>query len=143
VRIERLGPDGLELVVAAGALFDDAVDAETTRAFLADQRHHLLVAYQQDTPAGFVSGVELLHPDKPGPEMFLYELGVDEAFRGRGFGRALVEALASFAWVRGCYAMWVLTDEDNAPAMATYRAAGGHQEPESVMFVWDRPDPAP
>ncbi len=33
-----------------------------------------------------VSGVELTHPDK-GTEMFLYELGVAERFRGRGIGR--------------------------------------------------------
>lgn len=143
MRIERIGPDGIEPVVAAGALFDDPIDVDTTRAFLSDERHHLLVAYDGEAPAGFVSGVELLHPDKPGPELFLYELGVDEAFRGRGIGRALVEALAGLAWERGCYAMWVLTDEVNAAAMATYRAAGGHQEPESVMIVWDRPDPAP
>jgi ribosomal protein S18 acetylase RimI-like enzyme len=143
MRIERLGPDDDDRVAAAEALFDDAIDAGTTRAFLADDGHHLLIAVDDGSPAGFVTGVELLHPDKPGPEMFLYELGVDEAFRGRGIGRALVEALTAIAWERGCYGMWVLTDEDNAAAMATYRAAGGRREPESVMFVWDRPDPAP
>jgi ribosomal protein S18 acetylase RimI-like enzyme len=143
VRIERLGPDDVDRVAAAEALFDDAIDAQTSRSFLADDRHHLLVAYEGDAPAGFVSGVELLHPDKPRPEMFLYELGVDEAFRGRGIGRALVEALRELAWERGCHAMWVLTDEANQAATATYQAAGGSRESESVMFVWDRPDTAP
>jgi ribosomal protein S18 acetylase RimI-like enzyme len=142
MRIERLGPDDVVRLAAAEWLFDDAIDAEMSRAFLADDRHHLLVAYDGEAPTGFVTGVELLHPDKPGPEMFLYELGVDEAFRGRGIGRALVEALAEFAWKRGCYAVWVLTDDANAAATATYRAAGGNREPESVMFVWDRPETA-
>jgi ribosomal protein S18 acetylase RimI-like enzyme len=142
MRIERLGPDDVDRVAAAEALVDDAIDAGTTRSFLADERHHLLIAVDDGSPAGFVTGVELLHPDKPGPEMFLYELGVDEAFRGRGIGRALVEALTSLAWERGCYAVWVLTDDDNAAATATYRAAGGRREPGSVMFVWDRPEPA-
>ena len=143
MRIERLGPDDVDRVAAAEALFDDPIDLATTRAFLADQGHHLLIAVEDGSPAGFVSGVELLHPDKLGPEMFLYELGVGELFRGRGIGRALVESLTALAWERGCYGMWVLTDEDNAAAMATYRAAGGRHEPESVMFVWDRPDPPP
>jgi len=53
---------------------------------------------------GFVSGVELTHPDK-GSEMFLYELGVDAAARRRGVGRALVEALRALARRRGCYGM--------------------------------------
>jgi len=111
VRIERLGPDDTDRVAAAEALFDDVIDAETSRAFLADDRHHLLVAFDGEAPAGFVTGVELLHPDKPGPEMFLYELGVGESFRGRGIGRALVGSLRELAWERGCYAMWVLTDD--------------------------------
>jgi ribosomal protein S18 acetylase RimI-like enzyme len=139
VRIERLGPDDIDRVAAADALFDDAIDAETSRAFLADDRHHLLVAFDGEAPAGFVTGVELLHPDKPGPEMFLYELGVDEAFRA-GASVARSWRRSGLAWERGCYAMWVLTDEDNAAAMATYRAAGGLPQPRSVMLVWDRPD---
>ena len=143
MRIERLGPDDIDRVRAAEGLFDDAIDTETCGVFLADDRHHLLVAYDGDAPAGFVTGVELLHPDKPGPEMFLYELGVDGAFRGRGIGRALVEALAELAWGRGCYAVWALTDDANAAATATYQAAGASRQPESVMFVWDRPDTAP
>ena len=143
MRIEQAGPDDVDLVMVAETLFDDAIDADTTRAFLDDDRHHLLIAFEGEAPAGFVSGVELLHPDKPGPEMFLYELGVDAGYRGRGIGRALVVALTDLAWERGCHAVWVLTDEANAAAMATYRAAGGRREPDSVMFVWDRPDPAP
>ena len=72
---------------------------------------------------GFVSGVELTHPDK-GTEMFLYELGVDEPARGRGVGRTLVEALAAVAREAGCYDMWVLADADNAAAQRDVRAGG-------------------
>ena len=129
MRIERLGPDDVDRVAAAEALFDDAIDAGTTRAFLADDGHHLLIAVDDGSPAGFVTGVELLHPDKPGPEMFLYELGVDEAFRGRGIGRRSWRALTELAWERGCYGMWVLTDEDNAAAMATYRLRAAAESP--------------
>jgi ribosomal protein S18 acetylase RimI-like enzyme len=86
-------------------------------------------------PAGFVSGVEMCHPDK-GVEMLLYELGVDEAFRRRGIGRALTEALASRARERGCYGMWVLTDMDNAEARPTYKSAGGAEEGEQLMIGW-------
>ncbi|HSS94821.1 MAG TPA: GNAT family N-acetyltransferase, partial [Candidatus Dormibacteraeota bacterium] len=37
---------------------------------------------------------------------------------------------------RGCYGMWVLADDDNAAASATYRKAGGEAEGQPVMFSW-------
>jgi hypothetical protein len=32
--------------------------------------------------------------------------------------------------------MFVLTDEANDAALATYRKAGGRREPDQVMFSW-------
>jgi hypothetical protein len=32
--------------------------------------------------------------------------------------------------------MWVLTDEDNEAALATYRAAGSAEESTHVMLSW-------
>ncbi|MDA0301190.1 MAG: GNAT family N-acetyltransferase [Chloroflexi bacterium] len=135
MRIERLGPGDDERVLAASHLFDDPPSPEATARFLGQPEHHLLVAYGGDDPAGFVTGVEMTHPDK-GAEMFLYELGVDEAFQRRGIGRALVQALAALARERGCTGMWVLTDADNKAALATYRAAGGGAPLPQVMLDW-------
>ena len=111
-------------VHAGAALFDDAPRVDATERFLLEPGHHRLIAYVDGEPGGMITGVEMTHPDK-GTEMFLYELAVDEAARGRGIGRALVTALADLARETGCYGMWVLTGDDNAPAIATYRAAGG------------------
>jgi ribosomal protein S18 acetylase RimI-like enzyme len=77
----------------------------------------------------------MTHPDK-GTEMFLYELGVDERFRNRGFGTALVLALRDLARATGCYGMWVLTNEDNSAAMRTYAAAGGTDARKQTMLSW-------
>ena len=68
--------------------------------------------------------------------MFLYELAVVEAHRRQGIGTALVEALRDLAREQGCYGMWVLTDDDNAAAGATYRKAGGEVESQPLMFSW-------
>ncbi|MFF4733936.1 GNAT family N-acetyltransferase [Streptomyces mirabilis] len=125
----------VEAVKAAGHLFDNSPRQGATERFLADERHHLLIAYVDNVPAGMVTGVEMTHPDK-GTEMFLYELGVDESFRGQGVGRTLVSALADLARERDCYGMWGITDEDNAAALATYRHAGGIPEEEQVVLVW-------
>src|SRR5260370_25163894 len=75
--------------------------------------------------------------------MFLYELAVDEAHRRQGIGTALVEALRDLAREHGCYGMWVLTDDDNAAAGATYRKAGGEVESQPLMFSWRFLPPAP
>jgi ribosomal protein S18 acetylase RimI-like enzyme len=123
-------------VHAAAALFDDPPRVDATDRFLSDPGHHLLVAYVESEPVGMITGVEMTHPDK-GTEMFLYELGVDENHRGRGVGRDLTTALAALARERGCYGMWVLTDDDNAPAIATYRAAGGTAGDTSRLLSWD------
>lgn len=124
-----------EDVETAGHLFDAPPRQEATRRFLADERHHLLIAYVDDVPAGMVTGVEMTHPDK-GTEMFLYELGVDESYQGRGIGRALTSALAQLACERGCYGMWVVTEVDNAAALATYRSAGGIPDGEQIVLEW-------
>ena len=134
--VRRLGPGDEEAVHAARALFDDAPEEQATQRFLAEPTHHLLVAYDDaDRPVGFVSGVEITHPDK-GTEMFLYELGVDESARRQGVGRTLVQALAALAREQGCYDMWVLADADNEAAQATYTRAGGREASRPVLLEW-------
>ncbi|MEV7086322.1 GNAT family N-acetyltransferase [Streptomyces sp. NPDC093085] len=129
-----------EDVTAAGHLFDSWPEDEATARFLADERHHLLIAYVAGAPAGMVTGVEMTHPDK-GTEMFLYELGVDEAFRRRGVGRGLVTALGELARERDCEGMWTITDKDNTAALATYHRAGGEPEEEGqVVLGWTYED---
>ena len=135
MEIRVLRPGDHDLVAAASHLFDGAARPDATARFLAEEGHHLLIAYEEDRAAGFVSGVEVTHPDK-GTEMFLYELAVDEPYRRRGIGRALVERLATFAREAGCYGMWVVTDHDNTAAHATYEGTGSVPEADQVVEVW-------
>ncbi|MER5944971.1 GNAT family N-acetyltransferase [Streptomyces sp. NPDC001904] len=123
-------------LLAAAALFDAPPREEQAAEFLAAPGHHLYLAHADGDPAGFVSGVETVHPDK-GREMFLYELAVAEPYRRRGIARALVRTLADLAAGLGCYGMWVGVDLDNDAALATYRSAGGAQEEPCQVVVWD------
>ena len=68
VDIRALGPGDADAVLAAGALFDSAPRLDWTETFLTAPGHHLLVAYVERAAAGFVTGVEMTHPDK-GTEM--------------------------------------------------------------------------
>ena len=133
--IDRLGELDEARVAAASHLFDEDVRSAATGSFLSLDGHHLLFASIDGVDVGFVSGVETTHPDK-GTEMFLYELGVDEAHRRKGVGRALVEALARLARARGCRGMWVATEPGNKPAIATYRSAGATPPEASVTLDW-------
>jgi len=136
MRIAHLAAGDEHVVRAAFALFDHAPTGDWTAKFLSSEGHHLLIALgDADDPMGFVSGVETTHPDK-GTEMFLYELAVHADHRNRGIGRALVSALAEVARERGCYGMWVLTDSDNAAALAAYRAAGAGPPEPNMMLSW-------
>ncbi|MBT2387937.1 GNAT family N-acetyltransferase [Streptomyces sp. ISL-1] len=126
-------------LTAAEHLYDGPARAEWAERFLAAAGHLMLIAYVDGAPAGMISGVEMLHPDK-GTEICLYELSVDETYRRRGIGRALVEALLKVARERDCYDMWVGVDTDNDPALATYRSAGAKDDGDFAMLTWDFPE---
>jgi ribosomal protein S18 acetylase RimI-like enzyme len=136
VEIRRLGPDDVEIVLAAADLFDEPPRRDATERFLSEPTSHLFFAFDRHrAPVGFVTGVELTHPDK-GTEMFLYELGVAEAVRRQGVGAALTRALDDLARTRGLYGMFVLTDHDNEAALRTYRSTGTRSESTQVMLDW-------
>ena len=137
--IRRLTPHDVGDVVGAPALFDHRPTDHWARATLESPGHHLLVAYLESTPVGFVTGIETTHPDK-GTEMLVYELSVDDRFRRQGVGRALVSALRELATERGCYGMWVAVEPGNTAAVATYRSAGAGSPESAVIQTWDLDD---
>lgn len=133
--IRRLSPGDESLVMQAAHLFDEPPQLLWAAEFLDGATHHLLIAYRSNRAAGFVSAVEMTHPDK-GIEMFLYELSVAPEDRRQGVAKALLRELTAIAKQRGCYDMWVLTDRDNVAALAAYRSSGATEESDHVMLTW-------
>lgn len=127
VQIRVLGA-GEEAVLArvAAEVFDNPVNPDWTRAFLADPHHHLVVAIDDGTIVGFVSGVHYLHPDKA-PQLWINEIGVAPTHQGRGIGKALLARLLSVGRDHACTTAWVLTDRSNRAACALYRALGASE----------------
>ena len=123
--IRRLTPaDASVLERVADQMFDEPVNAAWAREFLADARHHLVVAVAGDTVVGFASAVHYVHPDKA-PQLWINEVGVAPAYHRRGIGRALLATLVDHGRSLGCSEAWVLTEEDNEPARGLYSALGG------------------
>lgn len=138
MQIRRCTPADLGLVVASGHLFDEAPNPDWTQRFLTAEGHHLLLALDADNAIGFVSGIEIYHPDKA-TELLLYELAVDDAHRRRGVGRALVEAMLALAAERGCRGMWVPLEPDDKhhpAALATYLSAGATRPAAAAICEW-------
>jgi ribosomal protein S18 acetylase RimI-like enzyme len=117
-------------------LFDAGVswDAEQGRRFLDHPDTLLLVARWDGEVCGFLTAYRLQRFDRRRAEVLLYEIGVQEPFQRRGAGRALVEEAKRWATEVRAGELWVLTEEDNAPARALYAATGGHEEPGFTMF---------
>lgn len=137
--VRRLGPADAAVAEEACRLFEDDGPLDVGR-FLNRPETHLFVAEDDGGVCGWVYGHELVHPDGEST-MLLYALDVDESAQRRGHGRDLVTAFVEHARAIGCTEVWVLTDDDNAAALATYASAAGVREPDpEVMFVWKLAD---
>ena len=133
LEIRLTGPQDHELLqhVAPG-VFDGPIDPRWTREFLADARHHLVVALDQGCVVGMVSAIHSVHPDKA-PQLWINEVGVAPSHLRQGIGRQRLETMLEHGRALGCTEAWVGTEETNEPAQNLYRSAGG-----DVSFHGDR-----
>ena len=122
------------LLHPADDVFDNPVDEAYAREFLADPRHHIVVALSEGVVIGFASAVHYIHPDKP-PELWINEVGVADAHQGKGVGKAIMNELLRLGKQLGCVNAWVLTDRSNEAANRLYQSAGGQvAEGNTVMY---------
>ena len=137
IKILRRGDEAALANVAEG-VFDHPIDPAAGPAFLADPRHHLAVAIEGGTVVGFASGVHYFHPDKPGAELFVNEVGVSPQHHRRGIATSVLQALLEHGRELGCREAWVLTNRSNKPAMGLYSRAGGMAAAaDEVMFSFE------
>ncbi|MDP9830739.1 ribosomal protein S18 acetylase RimI-like enzyme [Kineosporia succinea] len=128
---EQLARDFAEDKVTAGAWpADGALDrarrfnAETLPQGLDTPRMLMLRAVLDDgTPVGQV-WITFDHPRGAADCAFLYDIEVDAAHRGRGLGRALLEAAERTVREHGLPALELNVFGGNDRAIALYRSAG-------------------
>jgi GNAT superfamily N-acetyltransferase len=127
-------PDLPLLLHPVDGVFDNPVDEAFAREFLADPRHHIVVALSEGIVIGFASAVHYIHPDKP-PELWINEVGVADAHQGKGVGKVIMNELLRLAKQLGCVNAWVLTDRNNEAANRLYKSVGGNiAEGDTVMY---------
>ena len=137
VDIRLLGPSDVTVLDRlAPEVFDHDVQPDWCEDFLADPRHHLVVAQVDDVVVGMASAVDYIHPDKA-PQLFVNEVGVSPEYRRQGIGRRLMERLVELATELGCTEAWVLTDRENEAACRMYENAGADTPPDdSIMYTF-------
>jgi len=79
-----------------------------------------------DIPAGF-AGLEL-----HGPDALLHSVVTLPPLRGAGIGRAIVVAIEQEAQLRGCVAIYLLTEEPDYFARAGYALLSRDAAPEAI-----------
>ena len=137
--IRLLRPEDADVLRrVADDVFDHAVDAEWTRAFLGDARHHLIVALDDGVVVGIASALDYVHPDKA-PQLWINEVGVAPSHQRRGIGRQLLDAMLELGRTLGCTEAWLGTEETNVPARRLYEGAGGTAEP-FVLYSFELGD---
>lgn len=119
----------------APGVFDENVSPERVQAFLADDRHHLVVAIDGGEIVGFVSAVDYVHPDKD-RELWINEVGVATTHQRRGIGQRMLGAMLDHARAIGCLEAWVLTDDDNVAARKLYSSLGGIDRSSQIMYTF-------
>ncbi|WP_417579151.1 GNAT family N-acetyltransferase [Pelagibacterium sp.] len=125
ITVKLVGSDDLHLLLSADvSVFDDPVQPDLARAYLAHPDYLIALACEGSKVVGMASGLFYFHPDKP-LEFFVNEVGVAESHQRRGIAKRLMEVLFDAARKRGVAYAWVGTEADNVPAKALYSALNG------------------
>lgn len=116
----------------AADVFDAPLHEARLRAFLADARHFMVIAIEQDLVVGQARAIVHLHPDEP-DELYIDNLGVSPGHQRRGIARKLMQALFDWGKERGCIELWLGTEGDNESGLGFYRALELDETPMSIF----------
>lgn len=121
---ERAAPEQVPVTeeILASSLFGPKPEAE------------VLLGFEDETPAGIAIFFHNYSTWQGRHGLYLEDLFVKPAYRGRGYGKALLVELARIAQDRGCRRMeWRVLDW-NTPAIEFYKSLGAAPLDEWTVF---------
>lgn len=96
-----------------------------------------IMAEVDGTPVGFALFFSTFSTFRGQPGLYLEDIFVREAYRGRGIGKALLATVARLAVDRGCGRLeWSVLDW-NAPSIGFYRSLGARPMDEWTVYRID------
>ena len=92
--------------------------------FIKDSSIEVFFAYEAETPVGFMLIFQNYSTFLAKPGIYLEDLYVKEEYRGRGYGKKMLQFLAQLAVERNCGRLeWAVLDW-NKPAIDFYQSIG-------------------
>lgn len=108
---------------------------EALKTFLKDPKNILLLAYDNEKIAGAALAYEILHPEGEN-YFYVHELDTHPKYRRQGVGTMLMKELLRMAKDRGCYELWLGTEEDSLGAQALYESLGPSEVDKTVTYTY-------
>jgi GNAT superfamily N-acetyltransferase len=111
----------------ATALAGEITAATWERFFDTDEPVHALVAEHEGRVVGLAHYIFHRSTSRLGDICYLQDLFTEEALRGKGIGRALIEAVYAAARAAGCSRVYWQTQSMNAAGRALYDKVAAHR----------------
>jgi ribosomal protein S18 acetylase RimI-like enzyme len=118
----------------ADQLLDGRVNPALLAEFLADPRHHIVVAHEDGIVVGIVSAVDYVHPDKP-RQLWINEVAVAPSYRSAGVASRMMRIMLEHGRNIQCTEAWVMTDAENLSANRLYRSVAMKGEAKPRMQI--------
>lgn len=131
--IKRLNPNDIALAkelflsfqIDDGAENPSSASVEYLKKMLDRLDFYVIVAIENNKVIGGLTAYEVMKYKRVETEMFLYEIGVESAYRKKGVATALIENLKKICAEKSIGVLFVLAEADNLPALRLYEKTGG------------------